>query len=196
MRLFSDFWRYLGQYQHRFVRVLHLTLAALVILQILNSNGMQFTAEGAISAGIVAPLFVWMHIGMGCTALVLGLLLTLHCLFSRGLRYFFPYLWGDFSQLKVDLRTLWQRRLPESAAGGLAPCIQGLGLGAILLVAGSGFTWFLLWRTGSVWAPDLKSVHKALTGLIEAYLVGHGGMALLHFFFWRRNQAKTGSSVV
>ncbi|MGL4269059.1 MAG: cytochrome b/b6 domain-containing protein [Plesiomonas sp.] len=196
MRLFSDFWRYLGQYQHVFVRILHLTLAALVILQILNSNGMHFTAEQRIGPGLLTTLWVWMHIVLGCTALLLGVLLTLHCLFSRGLRYFFPYLWGDMTQLKADFSSLWQRRLPESAPGGLAPCIQGLGLGALLLVAGTGFTWFVLWRTGSVWAPDLKSLHKALTGLIEAYIIGHGGMALLHFFFWQRGQHRADSSVV
>jgi len=32
--------------------------------------------------------------------------------------------------------------------------------------------------------------HKNVTLLIELYLIGHGCMALLHFFVWQRNKAR------
>jgi cytochrome b561 len=38
----------------------------------------------------------------------------------------------------------------------------------------------------SPYANEAREIHKSLTGLIEAYLIGHGGMALLHFFVERK----------
>ncbi|MGL4455017.1 MAG: cytochrome b/b6 domain-containing protein [Plesiomonas sp.] len=190
MRIFSGFWRYLAQNQRLFLRVLHASIALLVILQIINSNGMHFTPEQQIGAGWLSLLCTWLHIGSGIVVLLLTALLLPYCFLTRGLRYFYPYLWGDTQRITADVRELLHFRLPESQPKGVAACIQGLGLGALLLVVVSGFSWFVLWRSGSVWAADVKSLHKALTGLIEAYIIGHGGMALLHFMFWYRRQPK------
>jgi len=63
-----------------------------------------------------------------------------------------------------------------------------LGLGALTLVVLSGFTWFLLWIYMAPWAHSIKEFHELLTGLIEAYVVGHGGMGVLHLFFKVKNQ--------
>jgi hypothetical protein len=37
------------------------------------------------------------------------------------------------------------------------------------------------------WADSIKEFHELLTGLIEAYVVGHGGMGVLHLFFKLKN---------
>lgn len=68
--------------------------------------------------------------------------------------------------------------------------MQGLGLGALLLVVLSGLIWFILWRNGSSFAGSALETHKNVTLLIELYLIGHGCMALLHFFVWQRNKAR------
>ena len=63
-------------------------------------------------------------------------------------------------------------------------------LGALLLVVLSGLIWFILWRNGSSFAGLALETHKNVTLLIELYLIGHGCMALLHFFVWQRNKAR------
>ena len=63
-------------------------------------------------------------------------------------------------------------------------------LGALLLVVLSGLIWFILWRNGSSFAGLALETHKNVTFLIELYLIGHGCMALLHFFVWQRNKAR------
>lgn len=184
-KLVGSFWSFLGQYQKLFLRCLHLTLAALIIVQILNSNGMGFTSSQQIRPEITTELFTWMHISVGITLLCLCVVLVIYCLSTRGFRYFYPYLWGDFTQIIRDIKTLTRFKLPESEPRGLATSVQGLGLGALSLVVLSGFTWFMLWRSGSAWALDMKDIHKTLTGLIEAYIIAHGGMGLIHFIKWR-----------
>jgi len=54
----------------------------------------------------------------------------------------------------------------------------------------SGVTWFLSWSYMAPWADSIKELHQLLTGLIEAYVVGHGGMGVLHLFFRLKNPKK------
>lgn len=68
---------------------------------------------------------------------------------------------------------------------GLASTVEGLGLGALLLVVLSGTLWFVLWILDSPYAYDVMQAHKSLTGLIEVYILGHGFMAILHFISWK-----------
>ncbi len=51
-----------------------------------------------------------------------------------------------------------------------------------LLVVLSGATWFLLWLYDSSLANDVKEIHEELTGIIEAYIIGHGSIGLIHIF--------------
>jgi len=103
------------------------------------------------------------------------------CFKNRGVKYFYPYFWGDMQQIKQDLILLSKRELPAASARGIAACVQGLGLGALLLVILSGSTWFILWRLSSPYAIAILSLHKSLTTLIEIYIVAHGSMGILHF---------------
>lgn len=130
-KLIASFWSFLGQYQKLSLRCLHLTIALLVIVQILNSNGMGFTSSQQIQPEITSELFSWMHISIGITLLCLCIVMLIYCLSTRGFCYFYPYLWGDFAQITSDLKTLARFKLPESKPRGLATCVQGLGLGAL-----------------------------------------------------------------
>ncbi|MEA9389698.1 cytochrome b/b6 domain-containing protein [Acerihabitans sp. TG2] len=180
MKIFTIFWAYLAQTQSRFLRVLHLAIALFVIIQILNSNGIQGDAVAQVNEVGMRLNFTWMHIVIGIMLFLLSLVLTAYCLFTRGVKYFYPYLWGDFSQIKRDLKQILRLNFPEASPKGLAACVQGLGLGALLLVVLSGLSWFLLSRMNVSWAANVLGLHKTLTALIEVYIFAHGGMGILH----------------
>lgn len=95
---------------------------------------------------------------------------------------------GEFTQLRNDIRLLLKLKLPESTACGMVAIIQGMGLGALFLVLFSGLLWFISWNANLSWSYDLKQVHEFFTGLIQAYLIGHGAMRVLHIFFYSKSQ--------
>ncbi|HGO4211777.1 TPA: cytochrome b/b6 domain-containing protein [Klebsiella pneumoniae] len=181
MKLVMSFINYLTSIQTKPVRNLHVAIALLVVFQIINSNGIQNAAFSFIDAWQLKYFFNWLHIFSGFTLLILSVMLVVLCFKNRGFKYFYPYLWGDFQQIKMDLLLLTKRELPDASAKGIAACVQGLGLGALLLVIISGITWFLLWRISSPFAVDILNLHKNLTSLIEIYIVAHGSMGVLHF---------------
>ena len=189
MQWIRAFWQYLGEHQTSKIRAVHILVLTLVITQIVISNFMHVPKEANIPMHGSNAFFSWMHIGFGLLLLCLTATLATLCFSSRGLKYYYPYLWGNFTQLREDLCTLRNRQLPGAQACGLAACVQGLGLGAMVLVVLSGATWLLLWLNGQSLAPDMRSLHQALTGLVEVYICGHGGMGLLHFWLHRSNKA-------
>ncbi|MTC59226.1 cytochrome b/b6 domain-containing protein [Providencia rustigianii] len=193
MNLLKSIWQFFGIYQNKTTRLLHCFIFILVITQIIISNWMQVTKAGLIPTDGYSFYFTWIHIGIGFCLLFLAAFLILVCFSNRGFRYFFPYLWGDFTQIKNDIRLLSKLKLPESSPRGLATTIQGLGLGALAIVVLSGVIWFILWLQNSALAPEARNIHKTLTGLIEAYIIGHGLMGLLHFILWKNNSSKSES---
>ena len=179
---------YLGERQPPVVRNLHITILCLVLSQIIVSNFMGFTDNGEVSKKTIEYYGTWIHIGTGLSLLPIAFFFIYIELKRRGIKYFFPYIYGNFSQLIKDFQQLKQFELPEPSAFGIAAIVQGLGLGALTLVILSGFTWFISWIYMAPWADSIKEFHELLTGLIEAYVVGHGGMGLLHLFFKLKNQ--------
>lgn len=188
MRILRIAWGYLQERQPPMVRFLHIVILCLVLSQIMVSNFMGFTANGEVSRKIFQYYGTWTHITTGISLFLIAFVSIVIELTRRGVKYFFPYLYGDFSQLKMDLWTLIRFKLPEPSAYGLAAMVQGLGLGALSLVILSGLTWFLSWTYMTPWPHALKEVHESLTGLIETYVIGHGGMGLLHVFCWWKSQ--------
>ena len=170
-------WRFLGVFQPPFLRALHASVAALVILQLISSAFMQPVSAGASASG-------WYHMWGGATLCLLAIVQTVYSLGARGPRYFFPYLWGDLEQLKKDVRQSLRFKMVAPRPKGLGAVIQGLGLGALALTAFSGLVWFWLWQSGSSYAGDARWLHVAVSILIILYLIGHGTMALIHFIVW------------
>ncbi len=162
------------------IRHTHGTLAILVIFQILNSNFIQMNAEGSKHS-----VFLWVHIISGCLAILMTIMLITLMLTKQHFYQFYPYLFKDNLVWLSDIKSLFKFKMPEPKEKGLANVIQGLGIGALILIESVALTWLFLWQTDSIYANDAKNLHKLLTGLIEAYLIGHGGMALLHFWFKR-----------
>ena len=151
-----------------------------------NHRRLGHPANPALSSWLAS----WYHILSGLLVVILSLLLAADSLTKRGFHYFFPYLWGDTEQLKKDIQASLRFKMVPPRPKGLATAVQGLGLGALLLVVLSGLIWFILWRNGSSFAGLALETHKNVTLLIELYLIGHGCMALLHFFVWQRNKAR------
>ena len=188
MRIIHIALEYLREQQPPLVRLLHIVILCLVLSQIIVSNFMGFADNGEISKKTVEYYGTWIHIGTGLSLLPITFIFIYIELKRHGITYFFPYCYGNFSQLKEDIQQLKQFKLPDPSAYGIAAIVQGLGLGALTLVVLSGLTWFLSWIYMAPWSDSIKEFHELLTGLIEAYIVGHGGMGMLHLFFKVKNQ--------
>ena len=170
-------WRFLGFFQSPLLRCVHASIIVLVLLQFLTSTVMEVPLEGP------SPL-AWVHIIFG----MLGIALVSICLKKRGLRYFFPYFWGDFEQLGKDLRVAAQFKTIAPRAKGLPACVQGIGMITLLLTVFSGLWWFNDWSNDALGLTAL-SAHTFFAWALGAYVVGHGGMALTHFALWQKKTA-------
>jgi cytochrome b561 len=188
MNIFKFIKKYFSQKFTPLVRYLHYSILVLVLLQIIISNFIEVSDKGVIGHSIIEYYSTWIHIGIGSLLVLLALVFSAVELSKHGFLYFYPYLSSDFSQLTKDLRALISFEMPESSPKGIVPIIQGLGLGALVLVALSGATWIILWAYDLSLANDAKEVHKLLTGLIEAYVVGHASMGLIHVFITFKEQ--------
>jgi len=172
------------------IRNLHYLVLFFVLFQIVISNFIEVTNEGLVSHDLIEYYATWAHIGIGLLLLLLIGTLIIVELSKHGFSYFYPYLSGDIAQLKLDISQLKLFKIPDPAPKGIASIIQGLGLVASLLVVLSGTAWFILWLLDSLFANDAKEIHELLTGLIEAYVIAHGSMGLLHLFITYRKTDK------
>ncbi|MEI9532760.1 cytochrome b/b6 domain-containing protein [Moellerella wisconsensis] len=186
LNLLNSIWKFFGIYQTRKIRVIHLLILLLVITQIVISNWMEIAKTGVIVDQGYQFYCTWLHIILGISLFFLVLYFIINCTKNKGIHYFFPYLFGDLSQIKKDIKLLSHLKLPESSANGIATSVQGLGLGALFLVVSSGLIWLFLWLQNAPLADEAKNIHKTLTGLIEIYIIGHGSMGLLHFILWHK----------
>lgn len=189
MTLLHAAWKYLQERQSPKIRFLHIVVLLCVISQIIVSNFMKITHTGDIGGSPIEFYGTWTHILTGLLLLPIALVFTWLLLKEHGIKYFFPYLFGDFEHLRHDIKKLIKFLLPEPEAGGIATIVQGLGVGALFLALLSGLTWFITWKYDIGWSHNIKEVHESLVGLIEAYVIGHGAMGLVHMYFTAK-QAK------
>jgi len=177
---------YLQQRQTPTIRFFHITVLLLVLSQIIVSNFIDFNDNGEINRNFIGFYGTWIHIITGLLLVPLALLFTFIELKQHGFKYFFPYLSGDNEQLKSDFKQLKQLQLPEPNDKGMAAAVQGLGLGALLLVVLSGLFWFTAWINDMSWAENAQELHALLTGLVITYFFAHGFMGILHIFLARK----------
>ena len=167
-------WRFLGFFQPPVLRFLHAVVVCLILVQVL----LQLFGLGTA------------HIMLGLVLSMLGLGLVACGLGMRGPRNYFPYLWGDMDQLAKDVAAIRSGKIIiPPRPKGLACVVQGLGMGALSMALLSGLWWFRTWQLGHA-SQTAASVHGIFTWLLMAYAVGHGGMALGHFCYWKKNTAK------
>ena len=173
-----------------FLRVLHIIVAVLILLQIINSN---LTESDALSDYTLTGFVTWFHVITGLSLIVLGFVMLAWMLTQRGFRYYFAWVVLDFRGVVEDIKMLISFRLPEAHAGGIAALVQGLGVLALLGVAlCRGFLFALNTALGTspVLTETVLHVHKFLTVFIETYFWAHGAMGLLHIFLTVRSQRK------
>lgn len=179
-------WKFLGFFQAPPLRCMHALLIVLVLLQALSSRGMSLLFA-PFSDAPLAFLSTWYHIIAGIATATLTIAMTAYSFSQRGLRRYFPYLWGDVSRIKKDLQEAWQGKVPAPTAGGLATTVQGLGFGALWLTVFSGLAWFYFGLVGKhIASAYALAIHTFVVNLLILYFIGHGSMALLHFVLWQR----------
>ena len=191
MNILKSITVYFREKQSPKIIYLHVTILLLVLSQILVSNFMDIDRSGKISSDTLEFFGTWLHMITGLLLIPLTLYFVIVELRTHGLKYFFPYFYGEFTQAKNDIIELLKFKLPDASEYGLATIIQGLGLGALILVLISGATWFTSWYLGLGISHDLKELHETLTGLIEAYVIGHGCFGVLHLFLNYRSNLIT-----
>lgn len=161
-------------------------LALIIIFQIINSNLVHVTASGMVKDGEIGTLSLWIHIALGVVATILTIVLCVLVFKKRGIVSFYPYLFGDFSQLKADFNQLKKGIWPESDPKGMANVVQGLGLLALIGTELTAIIWLILWRNHWEFANNFRELHKFCTGFVEAYILVHGSLAVLRFFYeWK-----------
>jgi len=100
------------------VRYLHYSILIFVLMQIFISNFIEISDDGVISQYFVESYATWTHISIGLLLLLLAVVFIIIELKKHGISYFYPYLSGDFSQLKLDIGILKKLALPEATHGG------------------------------------------------------------------------------
>lgn len=173
-------WRFLGVFQTPTLRVVHALVIFFCLLQFMSSWWMQVS-------GASASFSAWYHMWGGTSLCCLAIIQVVISLTKRGVRHFYPYLWGDTEQLVKDIKQSLHFKLVGPRPKGLGAVVQGLGLGALLLTAFSGLYWFWLWQAASPKADTLRMVHDVASFLLILYFLGHGTMALLHFVVWEEH---------
>lgn len=184
-------WKFLGFFQPPFIRILHAVIASCIIINL----AIGFTLA---SIDDKTTLFFksigWIHISFGIIITLLTIIFIPACFYHRrGIKYFFPYLWGDTSQLIKDIKASLAFKLIPPTSEGLAAVIQGLGLGALLLTVLTGITWLVCWQKGLSYASFFKGSHQIFAILLGIYLLGHGTMAVIHFIVWKKKVVRSKS---
>lgn len=190
MRLIHFTIEYLRERQSPPVLVLHITILCLVLSQIFFSNFMEISRGGEISRNPFQYYGTWIHINTGIVLLFMTIVFCFVELKRNGLEHFFPYMYGNFSQVIMDIGQLLKFKLPEPVSSGLAAVVQGLGMSALLLVVLSGAGWFISWVYMTAMTDLLKEIHETLTGLVVAYIIGHGGMGILHAYLTSKKERR------
>ncbi len=174
-------WRFLGFFQPPLLRSVHVAVIIGVLLQFLTSMSMEVTVDGP------SPL-AWIHIIIGMALCLLVLALAVLTVKKRGLRNFFPYLWGDMTQIVKDMHIAAQFKLIAPRPKGVPASIQGLGMCALFMAVFTGLWWFDDWSNDRLGLTAL-SMHTFFAMAMVVYLIGHGGMALAHFVMWQKKVA-------
>lgn len=184
-------------------RLLHTGLVITITVQLMVSLVMQAPGARAHSALEVITYQVHRYVGLAALAVVL-----VHWVWSfatRGratVRNLFPTTSNESTRVINEVRGIFAKQRPDSETpGGITGLVHGLGLLASTAIALTGAVLFAWWP--DVGKPDqlthtLSDVHSALSNLVWAYWIVHGGIALWHHYlghdtlramFWRREKS-------
>lgn len=167
-----------GQTRSRATRILHALLAVTIMTQLALSTVMQ-------APGRNRPGDQWFevheNVGLAALAVLAGFWIwTMVRTREVSLAMLFPWfslrrMRDVLADLKDHLRAIGRGKLPLSEAKPLANAAHGLGLIIATIMAVTGAAGYFIPQ-----ARALLGVHKAVSTLMWAYLVGHAGIAVLH----------------
>ncbi len=178
-------WKFTGFFQPKIVQKLHAITTILIIFNIFVGFLVAETSFPTVTSYWIITLG-WTHTILGFCIGISGVLLIITSIYHKGLKHFFPYLWGEYTQLIEDIKASLKFKLIPPKSGGLAATVQGLGLGALFLTISTGILFFICWKEDYMAMYFFKELHGTCAILLAFYLLGHGGMAILHFIDWQR----------
>jgi len=165
--------------------ILHSGFATAVVVQLALSLIMHRPYVGRVLPAYQANAFrAHMFVGLSITVLVF--LYWLWVMFARRdtLQHLFPWHRRGLQQIKHDLMECLRLRLPnQHVRGGLSGFVQGLGLSLVTLVGSCGTVLFFTLPQTKSMSPIVhfvKETHEYLAYWVWWYVIGHGGMAIVH----------------
>lgn len=174
--------------------VRHALLTKLLHVALLLSVLWQLAASGLVERPRTSQpgnLFYGIHEIVGLVTLALVMFFWIWTAVRRRETPFtslFPWLSGrQLKAVTADIGAHWAylRRLrlpPSDIETPLASAVHGLGLLAALAMAATG-AWLY---TQSIPSGLILEIHKAVSNLMWAYVIGHAGMALMQQFAGHR----------
>jgi cytochrome b561 len=182
-------------------RLLHLLVAAAVVVQLGNSQLMRVPRPGRFLTGTEAAAFT-LHEYVGLASLpIVGLFWLWLLVRRRGTSLGLLIPWFSRQRLAelrddiiVHVRCAARLTLPEPEHSiALSSAIQGAGLTLALVMAVTGTVGYILWQEGTAmtgFAQALFEVHGTLANVVWGYLIVHVGAALLHEMLGHRMLAQ------
>jgi cytochrome b561 len=172
-------------------RVMHVLVAAAIVLQLANSQLMRVPRPGRSWSSTEAAAFA-MHEYVGLASMAIVALFWLWMLVRRretSLGLLFPWfsrrrLAGLQEDVEQHVRFALRFTLPEPEhSTALSSAIQGIGLVLVLVVAATGTVGYFVWTKGTAMtglAGVAFWVHGTLANVVWGYLALHVGAAVLH----------------
>jgi len=162
-------------------RLLHLVLLMSIVHQLLNSEFMQRPKPGHAPS-----LLYMMHEYIGLSSFGVVLAFWVWTLVRRGettLDSLFPFLFPSrmraiFTEIISAAGELRDIEVLERVGRILAGAVHGLGLLVVTGMAVTGTVYYF--AVGTPLAHQALQLHKLMANLMWAYLIGHGGVAVLH----------------
>lgn len=178
-------------------RILHLLVAAAIVIQLANSQLMRVPHPGREISPIGAAGY-WLHEYVGLASMVVIGLFWLWLPLRRGetsLALLFPWFSAArradfFADIVAHLRAAMRLTLPHpEETGALSAAIQGGGLVAVLYMAVSGTVAYFVWTPGTAMTGGvhlLLESHALMSKLVWGYIIVHVGAAVLHELLGQR----------
>jgi cytochrome b561 len=172
-------------------RMLHLLVAAAIVVQLADSQLMRVPRPGRLLTGTEATAFA-LHEYAGLAGMAVIALFWLWMLIRRqgtSLGLLFPWfsrerLVGLLEDMVLHVRYAARLALPEPEHSlALSSAVQGVGLVLALVIAATGTIGYFDWTAGTSMtglAGAAFEVHGTLANVMWGYLVVHVGAALLH----------------
>ncbi|ABV38393.1 conserved hypothetical protein [Shewanella sediminis HAW-EB3] len=122
------------------------------------------------------------HVYLGLITAIFSFTFLLSNSLKGKWRQYFPWLKGDFSQLKKDISGLFKGKLPIAGGSGLFSWIEGLGMLVFVGVGFTGVIWYFLQGTPDalLWRGYHIMLAKSFIGFIVLHIV-LAGLHLLDF---------------